>query len=164
MAIEDKHEYSEKSMEEYIRSLTPEQIAAVYKDNDDEAKSTGKFIGEEYGLATYENPFIVDGIEIGYPFNIRKAVDRFGKDIIPDCLGIYHLFFDEQLVYIGMSKNLRARLLCHISDEDKVFTHVLWFCADKWKPNATIADVMHIERVMIRKMKPVLNQIYTYKG
>lgn len=98
-----------------------------------------------------------EGKKIGRPFNLSDAVNVFGKKIIPDVLGIYHLFFNNQLVYIGMSKNLRDRLLQHLRNEEMHFDNCLWFCAHHWNVNATIEDVLKIERNMIIKFKPSLN-------
>jgi hypothetical protein len=120
------------------------------------------FIGSEYleGILTSEEPFVVDGKVIGLPFNLDMLITKYGKLIIPDVLGIYHLFYEDQLVYVGMSKNLRGRLLGHLKDKDMVFNNVLWFCASKWKEDATIADVLKIEHRMIKRYKPVLNSLH----
>jgi excinuclease UvrABC nuclease subunit len=94
-----------------------------------------------------------NGEIIGHPFNLSQTIDTLGKDIIPNVMGIYHLFYKDMLVYIGMSKNLRGRLMQHLKDESKVFQNVLWFsCEDK-----TIDQVLNIEYNMIKKFKPSLN-------
>ncbi len=98
-------------------------------------------------------PYMYNGEIIGHPFNLSQTIDTLGKDIIPNVLGIYHLFYKDMLVYIGMSKNLRGRLMQHLKDEGKVFQNVLWFsCEDK-----TIEQVLNIEYNMIKKFKPSLN-------
>ncbi len=102
-------------------------------------------------------PFLVDGITIGKPFNLKQIIDRYGKNIIPNELGIYHLFYNDQLVYIGMSKKIRGRLLQHLKDNDMPFNNVLWFCAEQLIDDATIEDILRIEYKMIKKFKPVLN-------
>ena len=101
--------------------------------------------------------YMHEGEKIGKPLNLSDAVNVFGKKIIPDALGIYHLFLNNQLVYIGMSKNLRDRLLQHLRNEEMNFDNCLWFCAHHWNENATIEDVLNIERNMIKKFKPLLN-------
>lgn len=121
------------------------------------------FIGEDIlkDIPTSNSPFIVDGNIIGIPFSLSHLVNKYGKEVIPNCLGIYHLFYYDQLVYVGMSKNLRGRLLGHLKDSDMVFHNVLWFCANMWKDNTTIEDVLKIEYKMIKKYKPVLNSVHT---
>ena len=57
------------------------------------------------------------------------------------------------LVYVGMSTNLRGRLLQHLRDESKVFHNVLWFCCQ----DKTIEEVLELEYIMIKKFKPSLN-------
>jgi excinuclease UvrABC nuclease subunit len=120
------------------------------------------FIGQDIlkDIPISDIPFVVDVNIIGYPFSLSDLINQYGKEIIPDCLGIYHLFYYDQLVYVGMSKNLRGRLLCHLRDADMVFHNVLWFCANMWKENATIEDVLRIEHKMIKKYKPVLNSVH----
>lgn len=98
-------------------------------------------------------PYKYNGEIIGHPFNLAQTIDSFGKDIIPNVMGIYHLFYKDMLVYIGMSKNLRGRLMQHLKDENKVFHNVLWFCCE----DKTIDQVLNIEYNMIKKFKPSLN-------
>ncbi len=112
------------------------------------------------GIEGSPNPFTYNGNIIGHPFNLEQTVAKWGKEIIPDCLGIYHLFYHDQLVYIGMSKSIRGRLMCHLKDRDMPFNNVLWFCAHRYKENCTIADIMRIEYKAIKKFKPVLNQMH----
>jgi excinuclease UvrABC nuclease subunit len=104
-----------------------------------------------------KNAFVSDGVVIGYPFNLQEAVQIFGKDVIPNELGIYHLFYDEQLVYIGMSRKLRSRLLSHLRDADKPFHTCLWFLASDCGNNITTEDILKAERRLIKKFKPSLN-------
>lgn len=123
--------------------------------------AVGDFIGIEYlECIEMSNDFIVDGKVIGKPFNLQMVLSRFGKEIIPNCLGIYHLFYKDQLIYIGMSKNIRGRLLQHLKDKDMPFNSCLWFCAHMWREDATIEDVLRIEYKMIKKFKPVLNSVH----
>ena len=122
---------------------------------------SGSFIGQQYlnGIEM-SNDFIVDGVIIGKPFNLLMVINRFGKEIIPNCLGIYHLFYKDQLVYVGMSKNIRGRLLQHLKDKDMPFNNCLWFCAENICESANIEDVLRLEYKMIKKFKPVLNSTH----
>jgi len=101
----------------------------------------------------YKEQFVVNGVEIGRPFDLTTAVRTFGKDVIPDVQGIYHLFYKGRIVYVGMSKNLRGRLLYHIKDPDKVFDAVLWFDMQDY----SIEQVLNYERKMIMHHVPPLN-------
>jgi len=117
-----------------------------------------KFIGEKMLNGIQKGaPFIVNGKFIGVPFNLEQVISRYGKNIIPSELGIYHLFYNDQLVYIGMSKSIRNRLLQHLKDEDMPFNNVLWFVSKMWNENATIAETLELEYKMIKKFMPVLN-------
>ena len=107
----------------------------------------------EYFKVRKANPFVVDGIEIGTPFNLKDLIMHTGYDMIPDCLGIYHLFYEDQLVYVGMSKSIRGRLKQHIKDDDMPFNNVLWFSTRE----KGIKKTLQIEYNMIKKYKPVLN-------
>jgi len=121
------------------------------------------YIGQEFleDIDKAENPYIVDGVVIGLPFNLQMLVNKWGKKMIPDCLGIYHLFYNDQLVYIGMSKNLRGRLITHLKDKDMPFNNVLWFCMDMYTENPTIEETLRIEHNMIKRFKPALNSKHT---
>jgi excinuclease UvrABC nuclease subunit len=111
-------------------------------------------------IKTRKIPFISDNQIIGMPFNLESLILNYGKQLIPSNLGIYHLFYEDQLIYIGMSKNIRGRLLQHLKDKDMPFNYCLWFVAERWKENATISDVLKIEYKMIKKYKPILNSIH----
>jgi len=104
-------------------------------------------------------PFIDDGEVIGYPFNLEQTIAILTKQIIPEELGIYHLFDDDSnLLYIGMSNNIRKRLLMHLNNNEMQFTRVLWFCASWCKENATRDEILAAERRLIKKHKPPLNK------
>jgi excinuclease UvrABC nuclease subunit len=104
-------------------------------------------------IPKYKEPFVDDGIIIGYPFCLTSAISSFGKEVIPDRLGIYHLFFKGNLVYIGMSQNLRGRLLYHLKHRYKVFDGVLFFESNGF----TLEEILTIEANMIKKFTPSLN-------
>jgi len=101
----------------------------------------------------YKEQFVVKGVEIGRPFDLTIAVQLFGKGVIPDCQGIYHLFYKGRIVYVGMSKNLRSRLLYHLKDLEKVFDAVLWFRLEEY----SIEQILNYERRMIQYHMPPLN-------
>jgi hypothetical protein len=108
----------------------------------------------------YKKPYVYEGMTIGYPFDLQVALSLFGKEIIPDTIGIYHLFYQGNLVYIGMSKNLRSRLLYHLKDREKVFDGVLWFkTGDRF-----LERVLRIEAKMIKKFVPSLNTACIFGG
>lgn len=113
-------------------------------------KYIGEFLTEGFSSKT---PFVVKGEIIGCPFNLQILINKYGKDMVPNCIGIYHLFSDDKLVYIGMSKNIRKRLIEHLRDDSKVFNNVLWFCTGE----RTIDKVFEIERNLIKLHNPILN-------
>lgn len=108
----------------------------------------------------YNDYFQHDGLNVGKPYCLKSAVKHYGKEVIKDCLGLYHLFFEGRLVYIGMSKNLRTRLLYHLKDTDMVFDAVLIFPA----PERSIEQVLKIETKLIKRYKPSLNQACINSG
>lgn len=107
-------------------------------------------------IPKYKDSFIYKNMHIGHPFCLVTAVKVFGKEIIPDTLGIYHLFYKGNLVYIGMSQNLRGRLLYHLKDPCKIFDGVLIFEAK----HKTLKDILNIEANMIKEFSPSLNIAY----
>jgi hypothetical protein len=104
-------------------------------------------------IPKYKDPFIYKDMHLGHPFCLESTVKLFGKEIIPDTIGIYHLFYQGNLVYVGMSKNLRSRLLYHLKDREKVFDGVLWFKTG----DRSLERVLRIEAKMIKKFVPSLN-------
>ena len=122
----------------------------------DESENIGLDILRRYNVKVSPKPFVSNGIEVGTPFCLSEAVALFGKNIIPDVLGIYHLFYNDQLVYIGMSRSIRGRLLGHLKDNDMPFTYVLWFPMKEY----TVTEVLDKEYKMIKYYKPVLNETH----
>lgn len=125
------------------------------------------FVGQESlnGISYSECPFVHNNELIGYPFNLKEAVSVYGRDVVPDKPGIYHLFYNELLVYVGMSKSLRDRLMCHLKDDDMPFNNVLWFCDERFvkedgSPN--VQKLMEIEYKIIKMYKPSLNTQYLH--
>ena len=110
-------------------------------------------IAKFYAIRRSPTPYIYNGEMIGHPFNLKDAISFFGKNVIPETQGIYHLFYRDMLVYVGMSKSLKGRLVQHLKDEGKVFDNVLWFEL----PDKTIEEILNLEYNMIKKFKPSLN-------
>ena len=114
------------------------------------------FIGEEHleGITRSANPFTFKGQVIGLPFHLEELINKYDKYVIPKSRGIYHLFYRDRLVYVGMSKNLRNRLLNHLGNVNMPFDCVLWFCMK----NRTIENILRIETNMIKLFQPPLNE------
>lgn len=106
-----------------------------------------------------DEPFTYKDRVIGYPFDLHSLVSTYGKEIIPDKLGIYHLFLDERLIYIGMSKNLKERLLYHLNSNDMPFNYCLWFVLEEM----SLKRVLLIEKRLIKSHKPSLNTMHFSK-
>jgi len=119
-----------------------------------------KFIGldllQEKQVFYSKTPFKFGDNIIGYPVNIEQLIEKIGKEIIPEKLGIYHLFYDDVLIYIGMSIDLRSRLLGHYKRQDIEFNNVLWFCTEEC--GKTKPQTFKIESTMIKYYKPFYNK------
>ncbi len=118
-----------------------------------------KYIGSECfeGCRTAEVPYIYEGIEIGMPFNLEDIYNKYGKQIFPDCLGIYHLFQGSKLVYIGMSVSIRKRLMCHLREMTDKFDNCLWFCTSIIEKHNSIERTRILESKMINTLRPIYN-------
>lgn len=82
----------------------------------------------------------------------RKAYKKVGQ-----CNGIYFLFNEENLVYIGKGWNCLLRVAEHTRKEsknNKIFSH--WSFIEI--PESE--NLGSIERELIRKYKPMLNKIH----
>lgn len=123
-------------------------------------RGVGVNLLENMGIRVYKRPFLCNGIEIGYPFNLNDLVKKGLSDLIPESLGIYHLFYEGRLVYIGMSKKIKGRLLYHLKSKDMVFDSVLWFCTRNLCKENPIKKTLDIEAKMIKYHKPNLNTQY----
>jgi len=93
---------------------------------------------------------------IGTPFNLNQLISYYGKNIIPIKKGIYMLFYKDCIVYVGMSKNIKTRLLGHLRDTEMIFEHCIWFCME----DSSIEQILTIEKNMIKKFKPSLNSFH----
>jgi excinuclease UvrABC nuclease subunit len=118
----------------------------------------GREVLNEYLVSIRKNPFIHNNLIIGYPFSIEQLYNNTGKILMPKEQGIYHLFKDDELVYIGMSKNICNRLLDHLRDEKKEFNYGLWFVLKDKSMNA----IYQIEKNLIKYWKPKYNQTHNY--
>jgi hypothetical protein len=112
-------------------------------------------LAEFMGIPLYKEPFTHNGLEIGRPYCLASLLGTFGMQALPPKVGIYHLFFEGRLVYIGMSKNLRKRLVYHFKDKDMIFDGVLHFVLEE--PEYSLEDVLRYESKMIKVHKPPLN-------
>lgn len=65
--------------------------------------------------------------------------------------GVYYLFRNEQLVYIGESACVFSRITEHIKEGVKEFTHFKYEACENRK---------ELERSLIRKYRPIYNSTY----
>lgn len=68
-----------------------------------------------------------------------------------DISGVYMLWNNEQLVYIGKSKSVFNRIISHIRDINKQITHFSYI-------ELAYEDADLYERMMINKYRPTLNK------
>jgi hypothetical protein len=107
--------------------------------------------GKDFIMKIKSTTFIIT------PSNLRDIMSAYGEWGIPDKMGIYWLFSEDKLVYIGMSKNIRRRLKQHLKEGVKVFDCVCWFKASDTWDNPTVNKVLNLEDRMIKKYRPSLN-------
>jgi hypothetical protein len=118
----------------------------------------GRELCEEYGISVSAPFYGFKGEIIAWPINIDDVFSRdLHNRLLPNIRGWYYLFFNNQLVYIGMSTCIKNRLIGHYRDRDMPFTHVIWFPADCYKPGMSIKEILEIEQKMIGIYRPVLN-------
>ena len=91
---------------------------------------------------------------VAYPICLKSLITCLGKDFVPEIIGVYYLYLDKRIVYIGMSKNVRQRVLYHLKANQIPFTHIVWF------PLNTIEDALSFEFKAIKYYKPPLNTVY----
>ena len=90
--------------------------------------------------------------EIDKDFNLDRIVELAAPFLWPEqkTCGIYFLLDCDEIVYIGRSKNLRARFLQH-SSSDKIFNrHFYVFCREE--------NADEIEAFFILQFKPKYNK------
>lgn len=113
-----------------------------------------KFKEEVLNIPHYKDYFEHNGTKIGRPFCLKTIIELYGKESINDDLGWYHLFYQGRLVYIGMSRNLRGRLLYHLKNKDMIFDAILIFYSNG---TLNVEQVLMIETKLIKHFKPSLN-------
>jgi len=63
--------------------------------------------------------------------------------------GIYFLFKDDELVYVGKSENILGRIGTHTKEKQGLFDHYAYFVTD--------GDIGRLEAEYIHKYDPILN-------
>ena len=74
--------------------------------------------------------------------------------------GVYYLYDNEAIVYVGISMtNVMERLVKHHKDKDKIFTHF------SFKEYTDVSDkqLRGIERKLIKRHKPKYNKVHNTK-
>ena len=72
-----------------------------------------------------------------------------------NCSGVYFLFDDDELVYIGKGWNCFLRVAEHTrKDSDKIFTSWNYLCIDNKEKYSSL------EKELIQIYKPKYNKIY----
>ena len=125
------------------------QIADVLNLNlpeNDTAKDYWEFVNNYIGLFNFK---------MNLTNNIPKMKEKAIKEIerLQNKMGVYFLWHNENLIYIGKSINLSERIVSSIKERNlkiKV-THFSYYLAE------TQADVHILEPYLITKYKPLLN-------
>ena len=141
--MEEIREASEK------QKMFATQIADVLNLNlpeNDTAKDYWEFVNNYIGLFN---------LKMNLTNNIPKMKEKAIKEIerLQNKMGVYFLWHNENLIYIGKSINLSERIVSSIKERNlkiKV-THFSYYLAE------TQADVHILEPYLITKYKPLLN-------
>lgn len=112
-----------------------------------------KTLEETHELPHWKEYFSYKGQEIGRPIYVEPFISRCGNECIKEELGFYHLFYKDRLVYIGMSRNLRGRIMYHYKNPEMIFDAMLIF----YTPELNIKQVLIIESKLIKHFEPPLN-------
>jgi len=131
------------------------------------SKSIGADNLRKAGIRQYESPYIFQGEVIGFPFSLADLVSAKMDFLIPEKMGIYHLFLAGRVVYIGMSKSLKSRLLYHLNDKLMYFDSVLWFCTEDLgldDDKCPLKKTLELEANMIKMVMPPLNTQHFVKN
>lgn len=72
------------------------------------------------------------------------------------CHGLYFLWQDDELIYIGEAAHIRRRCNEHVSVDRKQFTHATYLELPDFGEHSRFTR-MHFEREYVRKYKPRLN-------
>ena len=84
-------------------------------------------------------------------YSNRPVVNYQGSKVMNLCLsGVYLLFCDKEIIYIGESKNPNARIGCHV--KDKVFDGYRILPTNRRK---------YWEKILIKRYKPKYNRQLT---
>ena len=67
--------------------------------------------------------------------------------------GVYTLFNNEEIVYIGYSRNVYVRILEHIVDSKKIFNRIMSFSSS----HLSEEDALIMEMLLICKYSPEYN-------
>jgi len=116
----------------------------------------GQSILDDNRIRRASSPLVHNGVIIALPFNLGDLIKTDLKSLIPESYGIYYLYYDDILVYIGMSSNLKNRLLGHYKKNDMEFNNVIWFSTEYF--GKTLAETFKLESSMIKVYKPFYNQ------
>lgn len=104
----------------------------------------------------YSEDFIAaNGENLGQPVLIRSIVQAGIWRSISEEQGIYHLFANGELVYVGVANNLQRRLREHY-ESAKLFDAYLLFPCNL----LSMKTIYRIEAKMIEEYKPALNKTW----
>lgn len=131
---------SENSLRCYNNSVLGEVVN--FKDNCFFSNSSRYWIREK--------GFFIEKKLIGYPFDIDFLISNDLLGFLKG-KGVYFLFKNEDLVYIGMSNFIGRRLIQHFNSE-KEFTHCLWSFSDN-----SLSYIRNLESILIRTFNPIYN-------
>lgn len=99
----------------------------------------------------------------------KRTLTNMGWDLKYDCPGIYGIWIEEELVYIGKSKNMLDRIIAHIryilkprEKEEKKYKEMRAAAAIKFDVllYTKIEELDQKEAELIWKFKPRLNTVY----
>lgn len=82
--------------------------------------------------------------------DIKKHLTNDLKNIPDNICGIYLLYKDDKVVYVGQSTNVNTRIKTHLSQGLKDFEKYIWFECEK-------DDLVKVEKEYINKFKPFYN-------
>lgn len=106
----------------------------------------------------YKENFVLFGHDHGKIVLIDSVID-WRYDLIASERGIYYLFKDGEIVYIGVSKDIRKRIKDHVRNE----TNFDGICP-VYLSDLSMTDIKIAERYLIKKLNPKYNRQYNPKG
>lgn len=113
------------------------------------------FNGKIFTVKTYRNEFFNEGVSLGKPI-IYDWCKNHKFMSPPKKTGIYFLFNEGVLVYIGYSGNIKNRIRSHYRDKYKPFDAILWLTNRSF----SIREWLRFEKDLIRFWSPSLNINY----